>query len=225
MKTYVLLTEKSWHDSMFESLKQTPDQRWVSISNPDDFTIERLTQLKPDSIFIPHWSYLISKEIYDRFECIVFHMTDLPFGRGGSPLQNLIVRGFQQTKISAIRVEKGIDAGPVYLKCDLSLEGTARQIFERAADVIVSMIRQIISDNLQPLPQEGTVVEFKRRKPEDGNLAGLSESLKIYDYIRMLDCEGYPPAYLDTDSVRYEFTGAKLNADQTIEARVRIIKK
>ena len=225
MKTYVLLTEKSWHDSMFESLQQLPDQRWIRISNPNDLTSERLIQLNPDSVFIPHWSYLIPKEIYERFECIVFHMTDVPFGRGGSPLQNLIVRGFQQTKISAIRVEKGIDTGPVYLKRDLSLEGTAREIFERAAGVIMSMIRQIISDNPQPLPQKGTEVKFKRRKHEDGNLAGLSELLKIYDYIRMLDCEGYPPAYLESDSIRYEFTEAKLNADQTLEARVRIVKK
>ena len=29
-------------------------------------------------------------------------MTDLPYGRGGSPLQNLIIRGFESTKISAI---------------------------------------------------------------------------------------------------------------------------
>ena len=46
-------------------------------------------------------------------------MTDLPYGRGGSPLQNLIARGFLETKISAILVEKQLDAGPVYLKMEL----------------------------------------------------------------------------------------------------------
>ena len=43
-------------------------------------------------------------------------MTDLPFGRGGSPLQNLIVRGFEETMTSAIKVTKGIDTGDIYLK-------------------------------------------------------------------------------------------------------------
>jgi methionyl-tRNA formyltransferase len=43
-------------------------------------------------------------------------MTDLPFGRGGSPLQNLISRKIYNTKLSAIRVVKELDAGPVFLK-------------------------------------------------------------------------------------------------------------
>jgi len=50
-------------------------------------------------------------------------MTDLPFGRGGSPLQNLIVRGFTHTKLSALRVEKGLDTGDIYLKEDLEQYG------------------------------------------------------------------------------------------------------
>ena len=43
-------------------------------------------------------------EIIRNYECICFHETDLPFGRGGSPIQNLIVRGFKTTKISAIKM-------------------------------------------------------------------------------------------------------------------------
>ena len=46
-------------------------------------------------------------------------MTDLPFGRGGSPLQNLIERGIKQTKISAIKCVKELDGGDIYLKRDL----------------------------------------------------------------------------------------------------------
>ena len=53
-------------------------------------------------IFIP-------TEIFTSFECIVFHMTDLPYGRGGSPLQNLIVRGHKKTKVSALKVVKEVD--------------------------------------------------------------------------------------------------------------------
>ena len=43
-------------------------------------------------------------------------MTDLPYGRGGSPLQNLIANKIYDTKISAIRAEGGIDTGRIYLK-------------------------------------------------------------------------------------------------------------
>jgi len=38
-------------------------------------------------------------------------MTDLSYGRGGSPLQNLIVRGYKDTMISALWIEKELDSG------------------------------------------------------------------------------------------------------------------
>ena len=57
-------------------------------------------------------------------------MTDLPYGRGGSPLQNLIIiRGLKTTKITAFKCVAEIDVGPVYLKKTLSLEGNAQDIY------------------------------------------------------------------------------------------------
>lgn len=64
---------------------------------------------------------MILKEIYESFECVVFHMTALLFGRGGSPLQNLLVKGICQTKISAIEVSAGMDTGDVYFKENLDI--------------------------------------------------------------------------------------------------------
>ena len=64
---------------------------------------------------------IIPKKIYSNYDCIVFHMTDLPYGRGGSPLQNLIVRGHKETKISALNVQSGLDTGDIYLKKKLIL--------------------------------------------------------------------------------------------------------
>ena len=43
-------------------------------------------------------------------------MTDLPYGRGGSPLQNLIINGHKETMMSALRCVQELDAGPIYLK-------------------------------------------------------------------------------------------------------------
>lgn len=64
---------------------------------------------------------MLPKEIYESFECVVFHMTDLSLGKGGSPLQNLLVRGIYQTKISAIKVSAGMDTGDVYFKENLDI--------------------------------------------------------------------------------------------------------
>ena len=121
IKSCVILSEKSWHKDLFLSLDtEFKEIKWTLIDNKLDFSDKFLSKLNPDIIFIPHWSFIISDKIFNKFKCIVFHMTDLPYGRGGSPLQNLISRGFSETKISAIVVEKQLDAGPVYLKKNLS---------------------------------------------------------------------------------------------------------
>lgn len=126
---YILLTEKTWHDELFEQLAKRDGENWRRVKTREDFNAEFLADFQPTKIFIPHWSYIIPATIFDEHECVVFHMTDLPYGRGGSPLQNLIVRGHKDTRISAIKVSDGIDTGPVYLKSPLSLEGTAHEIF------------------------------------------------------------------------------------------------
>ena len=228
MNLYILLSEKKWHNDLFTNLKQKYKDcaEWLCIDNKNDFTINKLNELKPRKIFIPHWSYIIDKNIYENYECIVFHITDLPYGRGGSPLQNLIVRGHKETKISAIKIDEGIDTGAVYLKESLSLEGTAREIFDRATPAIQRMIEKIIEEQKEPKPQDGEPVVFKRRKQEDSNIAALSELEKVYDYIRMLDCEGYPNAFIETENFKIDFSNAKFNNKQKIiEANVRIYKK
>ena len=226
MENILIVSEKSWNKELVSYLQSTmPQYAFYLISQKEDFTVERIGSISPVKIFIPHWSYIIPSAIFERYECIVFHMTDLPYGRGGSPLQNLIVRGLTATKLSALRVEVGLDTGPVYLKMDLSLSGTAEEIFVRVNKLVGKRIVEIIQNNLQPVPQEGDPVVFKRRKPEQSDMSGLEKLEEIFDYIRMLDADGYPHAYIEKGEFRYEFTRASIKADGSIVADVKITKK
>lgn len=227
MNRYIVLTEKIWHKSLFANLKKLfHNDSWLLIDAKDNFSLAILNDFKPSKIFIPHWSHIIPRDIYENYECVVFHMTDLPFGRGGSPLQNLISRGYKTTKISAIKVEQGLDTGDVYLKRTLGLEGTASEIFQRSTYIIEGMIIDIIKNKIQSVPQVGEIVAFKRRKPADSDLVDLSDLEKVYDHIRMLDCEGYPHAFVDTPHLKFEFINANFDTnEEIITANVRIFKK
>jgi methionyl-tRNA formyltransferase len=225
MKTYVLLSSKSWHDSLFENLKNRETEDWLRISTKDDFNIQHLRLISPEKIFIAHWSYIIPREIYTQFECVLFHMTDLPYGRGGSPLQNLIIRGHKSTMISAIRVNKGIDTGDIYLKKPLDLSGTAQDIFIRSIPVVFTMIKEILDNSILPSRQKGDPTVFKRRKPHESDISDLFNLSDLYDYIRMLDAPGYPKAFLETNHFRLEFMDAHYQDKLEIIANVRIVKK
>ena len=225
MNSYCFLSSNPIYNDVFRVIKERGNENWFLISNQNDFTIKFLKKGNISKIFIPHWSNIIPRNIYEQFECIVFHMTDLPYGRGGSPLQNLIIRGHKKTKLSALRVNDKIDAGPIYLKKELSLKGTATQIFQRASKIIMTMIIEIIEMNKVPKEQKGTPVIFRRRNSEDSNMKDLKTLEEVFDYIRMLDCEGYPNAFIETSHFKFHFTKAKIQNNQLIKANVEIIKK
>lgn len=155
----VIATLKSWNIKNAEKLKACNKEKHEIkiITQKEDLNPKAIKEFEPDLIFFPHWSYLIPQDIYENYVCVVFHMTDLPFGRGGSPLQNLIIRGFKETKISAIRVQEEIDAGPVYIKEKVSLDGNADEIFKRISDIIFEkMIPRFWNEKLEPIEQMGT---------------------------------------------------------------------
>ena len=220
--SYLVIGRHAWNRRVFEQDIQHYPGTWHYASTPEEFTAQRVDSLNPRYIFVLHWSQKVPDEIVDRYECIVFHMTDVPYGRGGSPLQNLIIRGHRTTKLTAMRMSQEFDAGPIYLKADLSLEGsTAEEVLIRATELSARMIRTIIESPPSPLPQIGEPTVFKRRKPEQGNLSGAKSLQEVFDYIRMLDANGYPAAFLEYNGFRYEFHRAsfyegRVVADVTI---------
>ena len=137
---YIIVSSRSEYYSLPQELSETLNSPFHLIRNMAELTQSTIQQINPKYIFIPHWSHRIPSEIYENFECIIFHMTDVPFGRGGSPLQNLIRRGIYETQMSALKCVSEIDAGPVYLKRPLSLNGSATDVFLRATSLIKEMI-------------------------------------------------------------------------------------
>lgn len=196
----------------------------IFITQKNELSLESIKKINPRYIFFPHWSWLIPEDIWQRYECIVFHMTDLPYGRGGTPLQNLIWRGHAKTKISALRVVTELDAGPVYLKKPLSLSGRAKDIYHQANHIIITMINDIIKQQPKPKPQHGRVVIFKRRTPDQSQLPNNIPLKKLYDFIRMLDAPGYPKAYLQHGNYKLEFTNATVQGS-ALKANIKLYEK
>lgn len=219
---YVLATSRPWNLTHFAQARKDLPGSWLAVTTPDDLSA-LLERASPRYIFFPHWSHIVPAAIVERFECVCFHMTDLPYGRGGSPLQNLIIRGHRDTRISALRMTDVLDGGPIYQKRPLSLEGSAEQIFERAGASIIEMIAWIASNEPQPSPQEGQSVAFERRKPSQSRIAGITGADGLYDHIRMLDAPGYPRAFIEHEGWRMEFGEAELSGE-AVEARVRITR-
>jgi methionyl-tRNA formyltransferase len=221
---FIFAASRPWHRPIFEELAATVRGHWIYAADPAELDPKRVEHIAPRYIFFPHWSWIVPRELTERYECVCFHMTDVPYGRGGSPLQNLIVRGHTHTRLTALRMVEDVDAGPVYAKEDLCLQGSAEEVYLRAGRVSADMIRWIVDNEPEPLPQDGPTVIFPRRKPDQSALPAEGTLGQLHDFIRMLDAQGYPHAYVEHGDYRLEFTRSALYdgrvvADVTITLR------
>ena len=208
--TYLVAGCKRWNRHVYEDWLCKLPGRWTYVDQVGQLTFEFIEAIAPRYVFFLHWSWKVPAEIVSQFECVCFHMTDLPYGRGGSPLQNLILRKHRETKLTALRMSEHLDAGPVYAKQRLSLAGGAEEIYLRAGQLSAKMIEHIIQHEPQPQPQQGTSVTFKRRQPDQSELATPASLEELHDFIRMLDAEGYPRAFLRHAGFRFEFSRSAL---------------
>jgi len=224
-QVFVVATLKPWNIEVYdEVIKHYPGQ-WHLITEAKDLTVDKIKALAPKYVFFPHWSDLVPSEILDITTCVCFHGTDVPYGRGGSPLQNLIARGHRDTVVSALEMTEELDAGPVFLKRPLSLEGLGEEIFIRAAYVVAEMIKTIISENPKPKEQTGTPTIFERRTADQSQIgADITGLVELFDHIRMLDAESYPRAFLESGCFRFEISRPALKAGEIL-ADVRIVIK
>jgi|JI6StandDraft_1071083.scaffolds.fasta_scaffold22122_3 methionyl-tRNA formyltransferase len=223
-KTYIVAGSRPWNRAVFDAQLAHLPGNWHFAATSDELSTPLNFGDRPRYIFFLHWSMRVPDEWLDSHECVCFHMTDVPYGRGGSPLQNLIQRGHRDTMLTALRMVHEMDAGPVYAKRPLSLEGSAEEIYLRAGRLSAEIIADMVRDEPVPVAQSGEPVVFKRRRPEQSAIpADLPDLGALHDFIRMLDAEGYPQAFIEHGGFRLEFSRAALY-DGRLVADVKVTR-
>ena len=193
------------------------------ISKKRDLNLELIKNFNPSYIFFIHWSWIVDPKIYSTFESILFHTAPLPYGRGGSPIQNLILKGFKSSPVCALKMTKELDSGPIYSKIEISLEGSLNTIFKRLNNAINDLIRKIITKKIIPTEQVGSAFLFKRLSEKDNEIPSNLNLEEIYDRIRMLDDDKYPNAYIKYGDKKIEFYDAKYKSN-SLSVKCKITK-
>lgn len=119
-------------------------------------------------VFFVHYSRRVPDDLLAECECVNFHCTALPYGRGGHPIENLLLRGHTSTVVTAHRMVTELDAGPVYaVSAPLRLAGQRKDdILMRLAAPVSRLLRQVADYEPAPVPQAGPVVQFTRLDAE-----------------------------------------------------------
>lgn len=162
----------------------------------------RFKRKKP-LIFVIGWSYILNKNIVNNLECYGVHPSNLPSFKGGSPIQNQILKNIIKSKVTLYKLSEKIDSGKIYLKKNLSLKGdTISYIFNNLENATFKLIVDFYKKYPRIKPIKINHIKetyFKRRQPHQSRILiedFRKKSLKfIYNKIRCLTYP-YPNAYI-----------------------------
>lgn len=182
--------------------------------------VSQLTKYKHIVLLFYGWSWMIPKELYERYTCLILHPSPLPKYRGGSPIQNQILAGETTSAVSIIQTAAAVDAGDIYLQLPFSLKGNLSAILHRIASVgaraTIQVLNEIATKKAHPYPQDETQATIaKRRKPQESEITveeiKNSTARELYNKIRSLAAPYPLPFIMAKDGRKIFITGAKLD--------------
>jgi len=199
----VLIGYREWALNAFSKFTSCPVMK--SMDNLNTFLNDYDQKEKLCLIFVG-WSDIIQNDIIQNYMCICLHPSDLPKYRGGSPIQHQRNNGIKKTKLTAFRMDNGIDSGPIIYKADISIDGHMNDIFLSLSLASAKIINKIIMNKdkniLNGEPQRDEDATFyRRRKPQDSEITidelVNSTSEELYNKICSLE-DPYPNAFIKT---------------------------
>ena len=127
--------------------------------------VARLREARPDAIAVVAYGRILPPEILalPRLGCVNVHASLLPRWRGASPIQAAILAGDAETGVVTMRMEEGLDTGPVYLERRVAIgeHETAGELSGRlqllGGKLLVETLEGLAAGRLSPRPQRGAL--------------------------------------------------------------------
>jgi methionyl-tRNA formyltransferase len=121
-----------------------------------------LAALKPDLMVVVAYGLLLPQAVLDipRLGCVNIHASLLPRWRGAAPIQRALLAGDAETGVGIMRMEAGLDTGPVYLERRIPIEAadTASSLHDKlaklGAEALTAALPGIADGTLVPVPQD-----------------------------------------------------------------------
>jgi methionyl-tRNA formyltransferase len=159
-------------------------------------------RLAPDVVVIIAYGQIISQRLIDipRLGWINLHASLLPGYRGAAPINWAIVNGETRTGLTTMRIDAGLDTGPMLLRreVDIGPDETAPELAARLAELGAPLIaetqRKLDRSEIAPVAQDNSQATFAPiLKKDDGRIDWSLSAHKIHNRIRGL--QPWPGAF------------------------------
>jgi len=178
-------------------VKQLAVQHGVLVMQPTTLKSEQvqreIASLHADVIVVAAYGLILPKAVLQlpRYGCLNIHASLLPRWRGAAPIQRAILAGDDETGITIMQMDEGLDTGDILLRnvCPIALGDTAATLHDKLADLgassILQALRLLQKQSLTPIKQEENAATYATKLiKSEGQIDWRQEAREIERAVR-----------------------------------------
>ncbi len=132
---------------------------------------EQLAALQADLMIVVAYGLLLPAAVLEapRLGCINVHGSLLPRWRGAAPIQRAIWAGDEQTGITIMQMDEGLDTGDMLFKlaCPIEPDDTSASLYDKLAKLgpegLLTTLDKLAQGTLQPEKQQNALANYARK--------------------------------------------------------------
>ena len=193
--------------------------------------MDQLRAWDPELIVVAAFGQILRKDVLElpRYGCINVHASLLPRWRGAAPINAAILAGDEETGVTIMKMDVGLDTGPILSKRSIRLtqEDTAGSVFEKlstlGADLLLETLPGYLAGTIQPVPQpEEGMTYAPMLKKEDGQLNFSDDAHALERRVRAFN--PWPGAFMDFDGGLLKVHRARVEAGNAPEGQKLVVR-
>jgi methionyl-tRNA formyltransferase len=170
----------------------------------------------PEAIVVAAYGQILRPHVLDLppSGCLNVHASLLPRWRGASPIQHAILAGDEKSGVTLMRMDEGLDTGPIYVQKALSLrpEETAATLHDRLAQLGASLLRRhldaILTGTLNATLQNDEEATYAPLiSKEDGRIDWAQSATQLDRHVRAMT--PWPSAFTTWEGKRLKVLSAQ----------------
>ncbi len=186
--------------------------------------IEQLRAWAPDVIVVAAFGQILKQDVLDlpKFGCINVHASLLPRWRGAAPINAAILHGDEETGITIMKMDAGLDTGPILSQRSVRIQPdeTAGSLFEKLSELgqilLLETLPGYISGEIKPRPQpEAGATYAGMLKKQEGELDFSLSAAELERKVRAFN--PWPGTYFDWDGGRLKVHRASIGSGKKRE--------
>jgi len=187
--------------------------------------MEELETLNPDVIVVVAFGQILPERILNipKYGCINVHASLLPAYRGAAPIQWAVIDGLEESGVTTMYMEKGLDTGDIICQSRLTLsqDETGGSLFERlakeGASLLLTTLKELEAGTATRTKQDDSKSSYAKMLTKDmGNLDFNQDAVVLERLIRGLN--PWPSAYTRLKEKVLKVYEAKVLSETDVES-------